>query len=63
MRHWAHGGKTKLSNLVLLCRRHHRLVHEGGYSVERLADGELRFRDPWGLPVPDAPQLEWANPP
>jgi hypothetical protein len=38
----------------LLCRRHHRLVHEGGYSV----DHEGRFYDPWGQripPVPNAP--------
>ena len=33
--HWAHGGETKLSNLVLLCRHHHRLLHEGGYGLER----------------------------
>ena len=63
VRHWARGGETKLSNLVLLCRRHHRLVHEGGHSVELLADGGLRFRDPWGLPIRDAPLLELANPP
>ncbi len=37
LRHWAHGGETKLRNLVLLCRRHHRRVHEGGW---RLAWGE-----------------------
>jgi hypothetical protein len=30
----AHGGEMKASNLVLLCRRHHRLVHEGGWRLE-----------------------------
>src|SRR4029453_18342874 len=39
IRHWAHGGLTTLSNLSMLCRRHHRAVHEDGYAVERLADG------------------------
>ncbi len=32
--HWADGGATRLDNLVLLCRFHHRLIHEGGFSVE-----------------------------
>jgi hypothetical protein len=32
IRHWADGGETKLSNLVELCGRHHRLLHEGGFS-------------------------------
>jgi hypothetical protein len=56
VRHWARGGETALENLVLLCRRHHRLVHEGGYSIERLPGDTLRFRDPWGGPIPDAPR-------
>ena len=55
IRHWAQGGPTELSNLTLLCRRHHRAVHEEGYQVERLADGELQFRRPSGLVVPDVP--------
>jgi hypothetical protein len=56
VRHWAHGGETVLGNLLLLCRRHHRLVHEGGYSVERLPGDRFRFRDPWSRPIPDAPR-------
>ena len=32
--HWANGGKTALSNLMLLCSTHHTLLHEGGYRVE-----------------------------
>jgi len=34
LRHWADGGDTSLSNCVLLCRFHHRLVHEGGWRVQ-----------------------------
>ncbi len=46
--HWADGGETKLSNLVTLCRLHHRLVHEGQINVETLADGGWRFLHPDG---------------
>jgi hypothetical protein len=55
IRHWAHGGPTTLSNLALLCRRHHRAVHEEGYQVERHADGELTFRHPLGYAIPYVP--------
>src|SRR5947207_5731262 len=54
IRHWAHGGPTTLSNLALLCRRHHRAVHEEGYQVERQPDGELRFRHADGRPLPES---------
>jgi hypothetical protein len=33
--HWAHGGVTSLDNLILLCRRHHRHVHEFGKTFPR----------------------------
>ena len=46
--HWAHGGKTEISNLVTLCRFHHRLVHEGGFTVVRGTGGLLEFRTPYG---------------
>ena len=55
IRHWAHGGPTTLSNLAMLCRRHHRAVHEEGYQVERLPDGELCFRRPDGHLLLDVP--------
>jgi 5-methylcytosine-specific restriction endonuclease McrA len=55
LRHWAQGGPTTLSNLALLCRRHHRAVHEEGYRLDRQPDGELRFRRPDGRLLPEVP--------
>ena len=55
IRHWAQGGPTTLSNLALLCRHHHRAVHEEGYQVDRGPDGELQFRRPDGRPLPEVP--------
>ena len=51
IKHWANGGETKPSNLVSLCRFHHRAVHEGGFNVEILDDGALRFVRPDGAVV------------
>ncbi len=51
--HWSNGGETSLANLVLLCTKHHTLVHEGGFRIEK------DFRDAWffvrpdGIAVPD----------
>src|SRR5262249_58616064 len=55
IRHWVHGGSTKLSNLTMLCRRHHRAVHEEGFQVERQPNGELCFRRPDGQPLLEVP--------
>jgi len=55
LKHWANGGATSLDNLVLLCRRHHRAVHEEGYRVEHSPDGELRFFRPQGWEIPGVP--------
>ena len=57
VRHWAEGGPTTLSNLALLCRRHHRAVHEKGYQLEKEADGALLFRRPDGRLLPEVPPL------
>jgi hypothetical protein len=56
IRPWAQGGPTTLANLVLLCRRHHRAVHEEGFQVER-DDGGLLFRWPDGDVLPPVPPL------
>ncbi|MDJ0909856.1 MAG: DUF222 domain-containing protein [Woeseiaceae bacterium] len=61
--HWANGGETSLDNLVLLCRHHYRLVHEGGYGCERRADGEIVFTAPDETVLPEfvrLPPLEKA---
>jgi hypothetical protein len=55
IRHWAQGGPTTLSNLAMLCRRHHRAVHEEGYQVERDPSGELLVRRPDGRLIPRVP--------
>ena len=41
MVHWIDGGDTDLDNLVLLCRRHHRMVHEGGWQLVKTNDGRI----------------------
>jgi len=48
IRYRSHKGPTTLLNLLSLCRFHHKLVHEGGYTVGRGVDGEIRFYDPRG---------------
>src|ERR1700674_3903856 len=39
--HWTHGGTSDLNNLVLLCHRHHWMVHEGGWQIVRGDDGRI----------------------
>jgi hypothetical protein len=48
-------GQTELQNLVQLCRRHHRLVHEGSWTVERARDGDLVFLTPHGVRMGNIP--------
>ena len=57
IRHWSEGGETSLDNLVLLCRFHHHLVHEGGFGCGKDQDGKVLFRDPDGRVIEDSGRL------
>jgi hypothetical protein len=50
--HWLHGGPTNLANLALVCRAHHRAVHEGGWRLARDPDGRLTATPPHRRPQP-----------
>jgi Domain of unknown function (DUF222)/HNH endonuclease len=47
--HWADGGPTSMANMVLLCRRHHRYVHEKHWTIALQPDGRTRFEAPLEL--------------
>jgi hypothetical protein len=53
--HWADGGETSMQNLVLLCRQHHRLVHEGGFGISKSLSGDVFFKHPDGRIIPTGP--------
>jgi hypothetical protein len=52
---WDDGGVTLLENLALLCKHHHHLVHEGGWTLWRATDGLLYLNRPDGTAVPVPP--------
>ena len=57
--HWADGGMTNMDNLVTLCGRHHRAVHELGWSVSGDADVLLTFTSPHGRSMHSVPSPTW----
>ena len=61
IRHWADGGKTSMDNLLLLCRRHHRLVHEEGFGLSRNPDGVIKFTLPDGKIIPSGPDTRFRG--
>jgi hypothetical protein len=63
--YWMDGGPTSLDNLVLLCRRHHRLVHEGGFTLRWQAGGTIAFFYPDGSELrlaPLQPRIDIGHP-
>jgi hypothetical protein len=55
--YWSNGGRTKLDNLVSLCKYHHMLVHERGYLIAAARDGTFAFYRPDGTAIPTSPPL------
>jgi hypothetical protein len=58
IQHWIHGGRTALDNLVLLCSRHHGLVHEGGFRIVMAEDGTPAFEAPGRKQMVPAPAVK-----
>jgi len=63
--HWSNGGGTSLDNLMLLCTRHHTLVHEGGFRIEKDFRNRWYFLRPDGIAVPECGYVSrpYENPP
>ena len=56
IQHWSKGGRTKLGNLILLCRAHHVIVHDNGYVITS-ASGGFTFTTGTGTLIPASPAL------
>jgi Domain of unknown function (DUF222)/HNH endonuclease len=52
LKHWINGGETNPDNMTLLCTHHHRMLHEGGFSIVKDADDTLRFVTAYGRTMP-----------
>jgi len=52
LEHWINGGETNPDNMTLLCTHHHKLLHEGGFSVVKEIDETLRFITADGRTIP-----------
>ena len=55
VQYWSRGGRTKLTNLISLCKYHHMLVHERGYLIAAGPGGEFTFYRPEGTAIPASP--------
>jgi hypothetical protein len=52
LKHWIDGGETVPANMTLLCDYHHKLLHEGAFSIVKEEDGSLRFVTADGRTIP-----------
>ena len=58
---WANGGQTRLSNIICLCKRHHRVVHDKGIIIAAADDG-FAFYLPGGILISGSPPLPASSP-
>ena len=61
VQHWTKGGETNLDNLVTLCDRHHRAVHELGWAMKGNADSVMSFTSPHGRVMRSVPSPTWRR--
>lgn len=59
--HWVKGGLTNLDNLITLCGRHHRAVHELGWKMKGSADDAMTFTSPHGREMTSVPSPTWRG--
>jgi hypothetical protein len=60
LRYWRHGGRTDLANLLLVCSRHHQLIHDHGYQLTLDPERTLHVATPDGTPLLHHPALPHA---
>jgi hypothetical protein len=60
--HWCEGGETRLDNLILLCRRHHTLLHQEGFEIVQGTTG-FEFIRPDGYKLPQAMATQFGESP
>ena len=59
--HWIRGGETNLDNLVTLCDRHHKAVHELGWAMKGDANSVMSFTSPHGRVMRSVPSPTWRR--
>jgi hypothetical protein len=59
--YWSDGGCTDLDNLVLVCSRHHTLIHERGFRLTLHPARRLTVLTPEGVPLLHHPDLPWGD--
>jgi hypothetical protein len=60
--HWADGGETSMDNTLLLCATHHRVLHEGGFTIQKNFAGDWYFRNGDGKALPQHPSRDGYTP-